>query len=175
VLLQGAGQASASILPNWMSGYGFVFPAEADLARARQARAQVRTAPSWTLGYDSNDPLARLLAERIALNAKDAGLSLQLAASATDLRLVRTPLASPDPWLSLTQVAATLGLPDQKLQSGSVQDLYTAEQKLLAAQRIIPLFHLPASYAASAALHDWSTGEDGSLHLTDAWLEGGKP
>ena len=26
-LLQGAGQPAASILPNWMSGYGFTFPA----------------------------------------------------------------------------------------------------------------------------------------------------
>ena len=40
VLLQGAGQPTASVLPNWMSGYGFVFPIDTDLPRARQcARA----------------------------------------------------------------------------------------------------------------------------------------
>src|SRR5262249_3315130 len=77
VLLQGAGQPTASILPTWMSGYGFVFPSGADVEKARQLRSQVRTAPKWTLGYDGNDTTARWLAERIALNAKDAGLSLQ--------------------------------------------------------------------------------------------------
>src|SRR5208282_4000593 len=95
VLLQGAGQPAASILPNWMSGYGFVFSTDADLPRARHAREQVHTIPTWTVGYEGNDSVARLLAERIALNAKDAGLSLQpTSAGVADLRLVRIPLAS---------------------------------------------------------------------------------
>ena len=108
VLLQGAGQPTASILPNWMSGYGFVFPTDADLPRARQEREQVRSRPTWTLGYDGSDPLARLLAERIALNAKDAGLvaATYAAAATADLRLVRIPLAAPDPWIALADVAA---------------------------------------------------------------------
>ncbi len=115
VLLQGAGQPAASILPNWMSGYGFVFPTETNLPRARQAREQVRTVPTWTLGYDGSDPVARLLAERIALNAKDAGLSLQPTAGVTaDLRLVRIPLASPDPWIALADVATLAGTPPRK-------------------------------------------------------------
>src|SRR5882724_333266 len=77
VLLQGAGLPAGSILPNWMSGYGFVFSAEADLTRARHAREQVRTIPTWTVAYDGSDPVARLLTERIALNARDAGLVVQ--------------------------------------------------------------------------------------------------
>ncbi len=71
-LLQGAGQPAASILPNWMGGYGFIFSSDAELDRARHERAQVRSAPNWTVGYDANDSVARLLVERIALNAKDA-------------------------------------------------------------------------------------------------------
>src|SRR6202051_123006 len=118
VLLQGAGEPTAGILPTWMSGYGFVFPIDADLARARQDRDQVRSRPSWTLGYDGSDPLVRLLAERIALNAKDAGLSLQPAPAATaDLRLVRIPLA-PDPWIALASVANFAGLPPGKTHDG---------------------------------------------------------
>ena len=40
---------------------------------ARHLREQVRAIPIWTLAYDGSDGLARLVAERIALNAKDAG------------------------------------------------------------------------------------------------------
>jgi len=175
VLLQGAGEPAASILPNGMSGYGFVFPADADLPRARQAREQVHATPTWTLGYDANDPLDRLLAERIALNAKDAGLTLQPTPSASaDVRLVRIPLASPDPWVALADVAAPAGAPAGKT-GASIEELYAAELAVLATQRVIPLFHLPVSYAASAALRDWALRPDGSWTLADAWLESGKP
>lgn len=176
VLLQGAGQPTASLLPTWMSGYGFVFPSEADLVKARQLRNQVRSAPAWTIGYDGNDPLARLLAERIALNAKDAGLSLQPTSSlAADLRLARIPLASSDPWIALEDLVAQAGLPAAKSKGGSAEDLYAAEQSALAAERVIPLFHLPVSYAATPSLKDWILHNDGSWDIGDAWLENTKP
>jgi peptide/nickel transport system substrate-binding protein len=175
VLLQGAGQPAAGILPNWMSGYGFVFPTDADLAWARHAREQVHTIPTWTVGYDGTDPVAHLLAERIALNAKDAGLSLQpMSAASADLRLVRIPLASTDPWIALANVAIVAGIAVGK-DSGSAEDLYASELAVLATQRMIPLFHLPVSYAASATLKNWVLRSDGSCALGDAWLEIGKP
>jgi ABC-type transport system substrate-binding protein len=183
VLLQGAGQPAASILPNWMSGYGFVFPTDTDLPRARNARAQVHTIPTWTVRYDGTDTLARLLAERIALNARDAGLSLQpTAAASADSWLVRIPLESPDPWIALANAAAVAGIPagmpagmSAGKDGGSVEDLYAAESALLTTQRMIPLFHLPVSYAASATLKDWALRADGSWTLADAWLGAGKP
>ena len=172
VLLQGAGQPAASLLPNWMSGYAFVFPAEPDLSLARRERSQVRTIPTWTLGYDANDSLERLLADRVALNAKDAGLSLQpTSASTADLRLTRIPLASADPWIALTEMSATVGLPVQNISSNSVEDLYSAERAELETQKILPLFHLPMMYASSSALKNWTLRPDGSWNLADAWLE----
>ncbi len=180
VLLQGAGQPAASVLPNWMSGDGFVFPMDADLPRARHAREQVRTIPTWTVAYDASDPVARLLTERIALNARDAGLSLQPTSQATsaavsDLRLVRISLASADPWIALADVTALSGLPPAKSKGESVEDLYAAEQSLLATQRLIPLFHLPASYAAAPSLKNWTAHSDGTWTLADTWLGSGKP
>jgi len=180
VLLQGAGQPAASILPNWVSGYSFVFSAEADLGRARHAREQVRTIPAWSMAYDGNDPVARLVAERIALNARDAGLSLQPSLQPTagppvDVRLVRIPLASADAWVALADVASRTGLVAPTTEDGSIEDLYSAEQALLASRRIIPLFHLPASYAASAALKNWAVRRDGIWQLDDAWLGNGRP
>lgn len=184
VLLQSAGQSSGGILPNWMSGYGFVFSPDADLARARHEREQVRTVPSWTLGYDNGDSLSRLLAERIALNARDAGLSVQpTSAPNTDLRLMRIPLDSVNPWIALGEVSVLAGVSLIKEsnagantgKAGSIDDLYTAERELLATQRVIPLFHLPVSCAATAALNSWSVNADGTLNLADAWIGSAKP
>ena len=176
VLLQGAGQPAASLLPNWISGYAFVFPVEADLPRARRAREQFRTVPTWNLGYEGGDPLLRLVAERIALNARDAGLSLQpTSTGVADLRLLRIQLTSADPWIALSQIASVAGVPVPKNKRNSLEDLYAAEQALLSTGRIIPLFHVPISYAAGNKLKDWSTRTDGVLGLADAWLGSGKP
>jgi len=181
VLLQGAGEPAASILPNWISGYGFIFPIAADLPRARQIREQARSAPAWKLGYDGADPMARLLAERIALNAKDAGLSLQpTSAAGADLMLMKLPIVSVDPWIALNDVIASTGLTRTGLtvtkgKGASAEDLYAAEESVLATGRIIPLLHLPVFYGANAALRNWSIRPDASWNLTDAWLGSGKP
>lgn len=176
VLLQGAGQATAALLPTWMSGYGFVFPTEADLAKARQLRNSVQSVPTWGLGYDSHNPLARLLAERIALNARDAGLSVRPTTSdGAGLRLVQIPLASSDPWVSLDELLTQFALPASQGKGHSIEDLYAEERRVLATDRIIPLFHLPASYASGSSLRGWTIRTDGSLELADAWLKTPQP
>jgi peptide/nickel transport system substrate-binding protein len=175
-LLQGAGQPAASLLPNWMSGYGFAFSSNADLKQARQLRDQVRTAANWTLGYDANDSVARLLAERVALNAEDAGLVLLPTTAATvDLRLVRIPLVSVDAWIALTYMAEELAMPMPKVGEESMEDLYAAELALLAEQRVIPLFHLPEEYATARTLKDWRPAKDGSWRLDEVWVAKDKP
>lgn len=175
VLLQGAGQPAASLLPNWMSGYGFVFSAEPDRLRAQQLRDQIPGVPSFTVGYDTNDSVARLLAERIALNARDAGLSVELNASATDLRLVRISLASCDPWTSLQVLNRELGLPPIEAKARTVEQLFVSEQSMLTSGRIIPLFHVPVSYASVTNLHDWTVTSAGMLNISVAWLKSRQP
>jgi hypothetical protein len=171
VLLQGIGQPAGSILPNWMSGYAFTFPTESDLSRARHDREQARAVPVWTVGYDIGDPMARLLVDRIALNAKDAGLKLQPTTATTfDLRLARIPLSSVDPWVSLSSVAAYARLPEP-LRGISAEELYAAEQTILATQKMVPLFHLPVAYGATTSLKEWMPRPDGVWNLSDAWLE----
>jgi MarR-like DNA-binding transcriptional regulator SgrR of sgrS sRNA len=171
VLLQGAGQTTGSILPDWMSGYGFVFLSGADIPRARHQREQVRNAPEWTLGYDAGDSLAHSLVERIVLNARDAGLTLRpTTGTAADLRLVRIPLDSAYPPIALESFAATVGLPKPTVDGDSAEDLYSAEQALLATQRLIPLLHLPATYGVSPTLNNLTIRSDGRWNLADAWL-----
>jgi peptide/nickel transport system substrate-binding protein len=176
VLLQGSGQPTGSVLPNWMSGYGFVFPTDNDLPKARQAIAQLRNIPIWTIGYDNNDTLARVMAERIVLNARDVGVKLQIASGTTaDLRLTWIPLGASDPWIALMEIAHSLGFPIPKRTDGSAEELYSAERELLATQRLIPLFHLPVTYAAAAGVRNFSLYPDGSWNVASVWLEAGKP
>ena len=176
VLLQGAAEPTGALLPGWVTGYVFLFPSEADLSRARQLRSEIRYAPSWSLGYDASDQLARVIAERITLNARDAGLSVQLTNSGTaDFRLVRIPLASLDAALALTKLAENLKLPQPKLASDTSSDLYMAETSLLESKRIIPLLHLKITTATASTVKNWTTGRDGSWHTQDAWLAMEKP
>lgn len=170
VVLQSGGEPSAALLPNWMTGYAFVFSTNVDLARARQNLAGLHQTVPWTLAYDATDPGARVVAERIALNAHDAGLTLQPTSGAADLRLVRVPLVSLDARVALAELATSLGLPQQKLNGNSEDDLYAAESGLLQSQRVIPLLHLRTASAAQTTVKNWHEAGDGSWRLPDVWL-----
>jgi ABC-type transport system substrate-binding protein len=176
VVLQAGGEPAGGLLPNWMTGYGFLFPASINLALARQVRSEIPHTTAWTLGYDSADPTARVIAERIVLNARDAGLGVQItSASGADLRLVRVPLISLDPHIALSDLAARLGLPQLTTGAGSVDELYGAENKLLQLQRVIPLLHLRTACGVSNTVKDWRTPRDGRWRLPNVWLAAEKP
>jgi ABC-type transport system substrate-binding protein len=171
VLLQGGGEPAGGLLPNWMTGYAFLFRTSADLAGARQASGEARQTPVWRLAYDANDPLARVVAERIVLNAKDGGLTIQLTSSTSpDLRVLRVPSVSLDARIALMAVAESLHLQQPKSAGPFSEDLYAAESALLHSQQIIPLLHLRASYGMSKQVIDWSEAPDGSWHLDEVWL-----
>jgi len=176
VVLQGGGEPAGGLLPNWMSGYGFLFPASMNLEQARQVRGEIPHTASWTLGYDPADATARVIAERIVLNARDAGLGMQItSAKNEDVRIVRVPLISVAPQIALGELAAELGLSRPKFAFTSVDDLYDAENKVLQTQRVIPLLHLRTAYAVSNTVKDWRTVRDGSWRLSNVWLAPEKP
>jgi MarR-like DNA-binding transcriptional regulator SgrR of sgrS sRNA len=176
VLLQGGGEPSGALLPDWMTGYAFLFPTAVDMRRAQLTRGEVPQAPAWTLGYDTSDPLARVITERIVLNASDAGLRLQATNSSTaDVRLVRVPLASLDARVALTSLAARLGLPQPKFNDDSADGLYIAENALLQSQRVIPLLYLRSTVALGAGLRNWTEAPDGGWQLQSVWLGTEKP
>ncbi len=176
VLLQGGGEPAGALLPGWMTGYAFLFPTGVDMQRAQLTRGEVPQAPAWTLGYDGSDPLARVIAERIALNARDAGLRLQPANSTTaDLRLVRVPLASLDGRIALTNLAARLGLPQPRFNDDSPDSVYLAENVLLQSQRVIPLLYLRNPIALGTGVRKWTEDRDGDWLLQNVWLGMEKP
>lgn len=181
VLLKGSGEPAASILPNWMTGYTALFSTQSNPQQARTLLADTPQ-PPLNLSYDPTDPQAQLIAERIALNAREVGITLQVSLSAAaDIRLVRTVLPSPDPATSLSEAARQLGLPQPALRatnSLAPDDLYQAEKMFLDSYAVIPLFHLPVASAAGARVIGWQTGPLGDWSATghslaDLWLNTG--
>jgi ABC-type transport system substrate-binding protein len=171
VVLQSAGAPAGGLLPNWMSGYAFLFPTALDLERARQERAENKQNTSWKLSYSLNSPVARVVAERIALNAQDAGFDIQTVTSGpSDLKLVRVRLASRDARVALSQLAAALQLPTPSFHGGPAEDLYAAEKTLLESRRVIPLLHLRTTVELGHNVRGWNEGQDGSWDLPDVWL-----
>jgi peptide/nickel transport system substrate-binding protein len=174
-VMQGGGAADAALLPTWLSGYGFVFPVPRPNQQVTPVRLQsARTA--WTLAYDASDPVARVIADRIMLNARDAGIAIQLVSSGTaDIRLARFSIASLDPQTALTELAKALQLDPPKFSDYSVEEMYTAEKLMLQSHRAVPLLHLRTAIAVRPNLRGLNMSPDGGWELGDTWIAPEKP
>jgi ABC-type transport system substrate-binding protein len=176
VLLQRQGEASGALLPQWLSGYAFLFPATADLARARQLAGGAR---AITLGV--SDAAARPIAERIALNARDAGLSISVTPQPAnaDVVLVELRITATDPLKALAEMAAALGSPIAQRDlppNASPEQMYAAERSLLEGFRVIPLIHLPDIYGVSPRVKGGpGITPSGEWRFENLWLEGARP
>ncbi len=183
-ILQKAGQPAWGLLPQWSSGSEFLFSGAADPAHAKEIWSQMAHAPRLVLGYDSGDTLEQSIAERIVVNAREAGISLATQAIASgpssriDARLVRLRMKSPDPRIALSDFVNVLGpialvdatpLPE----SSTPEDIYHREQTIVSTDRVIPLVWLPQVYAVSARVRDWTPpGAGAGWPLADVWLDG---
>jgi len=176
VVLQADGEPTASLLPNWLTGYGFLFPTTPELRQARELRDSVRQTPTWSLNYDHEDPVARLLAERIALNARDAGLSLQpTIASNSDVQLLSIPLESIHARTALNAISTRTATNIPQPSGSSLEDLYQSENKFLALQRVMPLLHVRVNYGLSSTVKNFTQHSSGGWDLGDVWLGAAKP
>jgi peptide/nickel transport system substrate-binding protein len=177
VLLQRHGEPTAGLLPNWITGYSFLFATTPQVARARQLRAEAKQTAALTLVYDAADPLARLVAERVALNANDAGITLKTLPSTQnvtvpDIELVRVRLASTDPVVALAEVSRTdrMALPMPEAPPVSFPDVYRAATAALQDHWAVPIAYLPAASAAGPRVRNWTRTRDGSWQLENVWL-----
>jgi hypothetical protein len=124
-----------------------------------------------------NDPVLQLVAERIVLNLKDAGLNVQLAPSMdrADLVVRRIDLNSADPEVALRQVADALSL-DTPAASDGPQKLYEQERNLIDAHLTVPLVFVPRTVAVSPKLRNWRTVPMSGYRFEDVWVaEPSKP
>jgi ABC-type transport system substrate-binding protein len=170
VLTQRRGEAAFGLLPEWLSGYAFLFRTTPDLGRAREAAASSRLG-TLTVSYSAADSFAKAVAERISLNARDAGINLQPTPAANgNLRLVRWRVESADTPTELDRLAGLLGLAEPAtLDAANPSMLYDAERALLETQRVIPLVYLPVVYGLAPRVHEKDLGS--ALQLANLWVD----
>jgi peptide/nickel transport system substrate-binding protein len=178
VLAQHKGDPAFGLLPQWLSGYAFLFQTAPDVARAKQLLATLRLGP-MSLSYPANDLFLRSVAERVALNARDAGLTIQPTVTGNaNLRLIEWPLESTDAANELKRIAELAGAGDRarQLESAQPEALYQLERSLVDNHRIIPLVYLRETYGIAPRVHfqpaPQTTATDVfALHLEDAWVD----
>jgi peptide/nickel transport system substrate-binding protein len=188
VVLQGRAEPASALLPQWVSGYApFVFDggkaaplsrgAVTALPAGRRALA-LRVAPS--------DPVAQAVAQRIAVNARDAGFVLTVQSPAGlgprfDVRLLRLPFRAAAPPEALSDLTAGLGprmltllgritRPDT---GASLEDVLAAERAMLSTDIVIPVVHVPELYAVGPRVQSWNGPAvlpSGAWNLADVWL-----
>lgn len=171
VLLGRQGEPTAALVPNWISGYGFLFDASQNAARARQLAVEAGRTRPLTLAYDPHDGLASSIAERVALDARAAGLVVlpNPAAGTPDGRLVRLLVSGDDARAALAGIAGVLGGSAQPGRGPEEQ--YEAEKRLRDELRVVPLLHLPVANGVATRVKDWTRSKSGAWALEDAWLE----
>ena len=173
-MLQRQGEISGALLPQWLSGYAFLFPAAADVVRAQALLAGL-PASVRTLSLSVDDAAWRPIAERIALNARYAGLTVTVVPQNADVRLVEVRVGSSDPAVALSGMAASLGLPSPP-RSDSPETQFAAERALLEGFRVIPLIHLPDVYGVSPRVKGGpGITPLGEWRFESLWVEGGRP
>jgi peptide/nickel transport system substrate-binding protein len=199
-ILQKTGEPAGGLLPQWSSGTAFLFPAgsptTADLEHAKELWKQIAPSGGLVLGYDSADPLEQTVAERIVVNAKEAGMAVRAhaipvagaslggsrgaAGQAThvDVELVRWRMNSPLPGAALKDFLARIySGPLAGVEAGafpeaaSPEDIYKSQRAVLNTYRAVPLVWLPQVYGLSSRVRDWKTpGPGENWPLADVWL-----
>ena len=202
VLLQKQAEPAASFLPQWLSGYAFLFAMESDVARTRETSGALFSAtgstgtpgaaPPLRLRVDAGGELAKLIAERVAINARQAGIAVQIqargsahdvtpsgansgrAAEAAGLHLVAWRYSSLSERAELDAMVSALQLESEADERTfeDAEQLYVRERRLVAERNLIPLVVLPEYIGLGAAVRDWMPERWGEWHLADVWLDG---
>jgi ABC-type transport system substrate-binding protein len=191
-ILQKKAVPANGLLPQWLTGYEFLFPGGMNLERAKELRAETASlviVPPISLAYDFADPVAKLVAERLALDAREAGITVQpygeshvtgLPARGTtnsnaDAVLLRIPLPSLEPSVALSATLDELSLNDSQsspLNASRTEDLFEIERKTLQNFRVVPVAHLSQAVWLSNSAHNWQQQPNGAWSLDQLWMEG---
>ncbi len=171
VIFQRQGEVTASLLPQRLTGYSFLFPTDRDLNKAHELRGGLTTAP-LTLRTEGGAAI-QLAAQRIALNLHEAGFNVQVIngnAQHADLVLKKLLIVGSDPAAALERIIWDTGNPAAVTdQTGAA--LFKREQTILDARTIVPLLALPEAYASGPRVRDLRLRADGTPDLADASLE----
>jgi hypothetical protein len=172
VIFQKQGQLAASLVPNAISGYGFLFPIDRDLNKASQVRGGLN---SGTISLSAvGDGLMQLTAQRLVLNLREAGFDLRIDAPGSqkysDILLRTLPVGGSEPNGVLGRLLLAAGQPPA-VSSQDPQFSFRAEQEILNQHLIVPLIDLPRAYAISGRVHNFTLRADGTPELADISVE----
>jgi MarR-like DNA-binding transcriptional regulator SgrR of sgrS sRNA len=173
VIFQKQGEITASLLPQSLTGYSFLFPTDRDVNKANELRGGL-TPPPLTFAA-GGDGTMQLATQRIALNLHEAGFSVQVVnarnAPSTDLALRKLSVEGADPPDALAILLRSAGenAPVAGLNSTA---LYRAEHDFLDLKTLVPLLDLPRAYAIGGRVRDLTLRADGTPDLAGASLEG---
>lgn len=183
VLLQNYGEIAGGILPHWLSGYGFLFPTAPNLDRAKNLRAEIGSLPTLKIDFDPGDSLARQVAERVAVNAREVGIQLQVSPLAqgwdrmadpgVDVMVQRARIEGP----TFNEAArqASEWFPISIPSGGGPEEVFAEERKYLGTFATVPLVYVPEILALGPRVKNWSPTRWGDWHLENVWLEREKP
>ena len=191
VLLQRQAQPAESLLPQWLSGYAFLFGSAMNLDRAKELRAALPAnvaggAEPLRMRVDAVGDLMKLLGERVAINARQGNLSVQLmphAASGTGatgpagLHLFAWHYDSLSPRVQLEEMAQYLRAEagsEAANESTNPEKLFADEQRLLGTRQMLPLVALPEYVGLASNVRNWSVAPSGEWRLADVWLDSGE-
>lgn len=191
VLLQREAQPAAALLPQWLSGYAFIFENPTNVARAKDLRAGMAGGgPGVTqplrLRVDEQGDLLKLMGERVAVNARQASLVVQpmtaaemhagsVGQAAPDLRLVAWHYESLSARAELESMARHWELTENSELPPNATDpeqLYAQERKMLEERRFLPLVALPEYVGVRGNVRNWNPSAWGEWRLADVWIEG---
>ncbi len=171
VIFQKQGEATASVLPQSLTGFAFLFPVDRDLNKAHELRGGLTT-PTLTLSVDG-DGTMNLAAQRIELNLKETGFNVQEVSAGSalhaDLMLRKISLENGEPSAVLDGVLRSVGQPAVPVDP-SPASLYKAEHDFVDRHTLIPLVDLPRAYAMGVRIRDLAPDAHGLPDLAGASL-----
>jgi MarR-like DNA-binding transcriptional regulator SgrR of sgrS sRNA len=172
-IFQKQGELSGGLLPNWLSGYAIVFPTAQNMQHAKELRAQLAQAPTLTMTYDPGDASLQLVAERLALSAREAGINIRTvpAPAHWDLSVARVRLSSLNPSVALEDMVSTIGVEHKTPDDTTPDALYQRERELLKNYQLVPLVYVPHGFAANERVRNWKLDERGLPDFDELWTE----
>jgi hypothetical protein len=197
VLLQKQAEPAAALLPQWLSGYAFLFNVDTNLERAKELRRalpanEAAGAEPLRLRVEPAGDLARLLGERVAVNARQAAILVQVinrpiaragfaeAAPSepsdppSGVHLFAWRYSSLSSRAELDSMFAAYNLTESSegnITSTEHEQLYERERRILDEWRVVPLVTEAESVGLGPTLRDWMPARWGEWHLADVWLE----
>jgi len=186
VLLQREAQPAAALLPQWLSGYAFLFKSPMNLQRAKELRAAFPAGVPGViqplrLRVDASGDLFKLMGERVAVNARQANLLVQVSPAVSANASTPAPVAlhllawhydSLSPHAELEAfVKQMLDGADLPAATMDPEQLFTEERRLIDERRILPLVLLPEYVGVRPNVHNWNASAWGDWRLADVWLE----